>query len=129
MNREERVKEFRDAGESPYFGEGETHEEKAKDTVLILTCISEECNEFFAAVEAYQFDQCDDNRQNLCKEWADLQYVVSQAAVFFGIPAEEAFTRVADNNMTKVVDGKLVKREDGKILKPEGYEPANMEGL
>jgi hypothetical protein len=31
--------------------------------------------------------------------------------------------------MTKVVDGRLIKREDGKILKPEGYTPANMEGL
>ena len=67
-------------------------------------------------------------RANLRKEWADLQYVVSQAAVYYEIPSE-AFDRVHANNMTKVVDGKVRFRDDGKILKPEGYKPVDMSGL
>jgi len=69
-------------------------------------------------------------RANFVKEWADVQYVLSQLAVFYEIDGEEAFLRVANNNMTKIPsDGKVRRREDGKILKPEGYEPPNMEGI
>jgi len=126
--REDWVREFRKAGDSPDFN---TAEPNPEHTNLIFNCISEEFNEFLEAALFYQRDPLDEEiRANLCKEWADLQYVVSQAACYYNIPSEPAFVRVAENNLTKVADnGKLVKREDGKILKPEGYVPADMRGL
>ncbi len=127
-SREDWVREFREAGDSPNFNLAAPNIEH---TNMIFNCIIEEFNEFMEAATAYQDDPTvEEHRANLCKEWADLQYVVSQAACYFGIPADDAFRRVAVNNMTKVSDdGKLVKREDGKILKPEGYKPADMRGL
>lgn len=101
----------------------------------VLTCIKEECFEFLDAVHEYEEAlndeeaDADEFRKNLVKEWADLQYVVSQAAWYFDIPAEPAFNRVHANNMTKVVDGRVRFREDGKILKPKGYVKADMSGL
>ena len=125
--REERVAEFMSAGDTAVFDSEAVNPDQ---TNMIFNCIIEEFNEFVEAAAQYELDSFStERRANLCKEWADLQYVISQAAVYYGIPAEEAFTRVADNNMTKVVDGKVLKREDGKILKPDNYVPANMEGL
>lgn len=127
-NREDYVREFRKAADMPYFNPDSPNED---DTDLILVCISEEKNEFFDAVMQYEeYPHSEKARANLLKEWADLQYVLSQAADFFNIPSDEAFMRVANNNMTKVADdGKVRRREDGKILKPEGYQPADMRGL
>ena len=63
-------------------------------------------------------------RSKLLKELTDLQYVLSGMAITFGIPLEEAFTRVHNSNMSKLVDGKPIKREDGKVLKgPNNYPP------
>jgi len=125
--REERVFLFMEAGDTPVFTPDNINPDQ---TNMIFNCIIEEFNEFVEAAADYELNSnSPEARANLCKEWADLQYVLSQAAVYYGVPGDEAFTRVADNNMTTVVDGKLVKREDGKILKPEGYTPANMEGL
>ena len=81
------------------------------------------------AAEAYAENENEETRANLVKEWADVQYVLSQLALFYRIDGEEAFTRVADNNMTKVVGGKVYYREDGKILKPDNYVKADMRGL
>lgn len=123
MTRENKVAEFMKAGEIPSF------EDEPNKVYLILRGIDEEYAEFDEAAFAYQEDPNEDTRKQLVKEWADLQYVVSQAAVYFEIPADPAFNRVHNNNMTKVIDGKLIKREDGKVLKPEGYVPADMSGL
>ena len=123
--REDKVKEFRDAAGKLNFDGTEASIDES-----IATCIVEELNEFFLAAEDYIRDQGGpSHRANLCKEWADLQYVVSQAAVYFGIPASESFNRVHNSNMTKVVDGRVIFREDGKIMKPETYEAPDMEGL
>ena len=107
---------------------------------MILYCIFEEFMEFKDASFEYE-TAIDDGvvwanperhaelRANLCKEWADLQYVVSQAALFFEIPADASFNRVHSSNMTKVVDGKVILRDDGKILKPDTYVAPDMKGL
>lgn len=134
MTREEMVNEFRKAGDKKNFNE------YPEDAELMFDLVYEEFMELNEA--AFEYEQAIDNgtawadpdtlsvlRANLCKEWADLQYVVSQLACFYEIPADEAFSRVHESNMTKVVDGKVLYREDGKILKPEGYRPPNMEGL
>lgn len=123
MTREEKVAQFRAAGNSPDF------KTKPDDLDLVLRCIDEEWNEFSEAAQDYAKEQTEETRKQLTKEWADLQYVVSQAACFFEIPADPAFNRVHGSNMTKVVDGRIIKREDGKILKPDTYKAPDMKGL
>ena len=123
MSREEKVAEFRKAGGKKNF------DEAFEDVDMILDCVGEEIGEFYDAADNYKRDPTEENRAQLCKEWADLQYVISQAAVYFDIPASAAFNRVHNSNMTKVVDGKVIYREDGKILKPETYVAPDMGGL
>lgn len=124
MTREDKVKQFRDAGGKGDFASAPL------DADMVLECICEELGEFIEAATDYEEGLNPIlSRANLCKEWADLQYVVSQAAVYYGIPASPAFNRVHESNMTKVVDGKVRYREDGKILKPEGYVAPDMRGL
>lgn len=124
VTREMRVQEFLDASKPPSFE-------------LVWTCLGEEFLELKEAADSYhtmQESNAPDDvkikyRAELVKEWADVQYVLSQMACYYGIDGEEAFNRVADNNMTKVVDGKVKYREDGKILKPHGYVKPDMSGL
>ena len=68
-------------------------------------------------------------RSKLLKELTDLQYVLSGMAITFGLPLEEAFTRVHNSNMSKLVDGKPIKREDGKVLKGPNYYPPVLDDL
>lgn len=57
----------------------------------------------------------------------DSIYVLCQLARSLGIPLDEVFQCIHQNNMTKVgPDGKVVRREDGKILKPEGWKPPDI---
>jgi predicted HAD superfamily Cof-like phosphohydrolase len=67
----------------------------------------------------------DETRLKLAKELADLQYVVTGAAVSFGINLDEAFDAVHESNMSKLVDGKAVKDEGGKVQKGPNYHPPN----
>lgn len=123
MTRENKVNQFRKAGGKGDFASS------PQDFDMILDCMDEELVEFFEAAQDYRAGNNETTRAQLCKEWADLQYVVSQAALYFGIPASPAFNRVHESNMTKVVDGKVVYRADGKILKPETYVAPDMRGL
>lgn len=66
---------------------------------------------------------------NFIKELADIQYVLSGAAVTFGIDLNAAVQRVHESNMSKLVDGKPLLREDGKILKGPNYFEPNMKDL
>ena len=131
MNREQRVQEFRAAaGKGSY----DWLNEPGYNDDSVINSLEEEFNEFIEAEYNYR-QACRQGygiaeaRANLCKEWADLQYVVSQAACFHDITGDVSFNRVHENNMTKVVDGKVLFRDDGKILKPEGYKPVDMSGL
>jgi predicted HAD superfamily Cof-like phosphohydrolase len=132
--REEKVKEFRDAGSKLNFIDSPDESDMINDLIF------EEFIEFSDAAYDYEqaiekgFDRVEPAafatfRQNLVKEWADLQYVVSQAALYYEIPADEAFDRVHNSNMTKVVEGKLRLRDDGKILKPDTYRAPDMSEL
>ena len=125
MTREEKVAEFLKAAGKKDFAANFV------ETELILNLIYEEWDEFTDAAWNFVEDPTNEEyRAQLCKEWADLQYVVSQAAVFFKIPAGAAFNRVHDSNMTKVgEEGKIIFREDGKILKPDTYRAPDMKGL
>lgn len=124
MTREDRVQEFLNFAGEPTFE-------------VVWACIAEEYQELQeAAVKFHEIIASDfeddvkaNARANFVKEWADCQYVLSQLALFYNIPGEEAFNRVAENNMTKVQGGEIIRREDGKIMKPEGYLPPDMGGL
>lgn len=125
LTREDKVKQFRDAAGKKTF-----HENPDEPDVSIAVGLVEELNEFLIAADAYINDpKNEDFRAGLCKEWADVQYVVSQAALYFDIPASEAFSRVHNSNMTKVVEGKVIFREDGKIEKGPNYIAPDMSKL
>jgi NTP pyrophosphatase (non-canonical NTP hydrolase) len=97
------------------------------DLKLYKTCFKEEVEELLESLKKYKDDPSE--RENLVKEFADVQYTLSQLAVGYRVDLEEAFGRVHESNMTKLVDGKLRRREDGKILKPSTYAAPNLKGL
>lgn len=121
--REQRVSAFMAAGGKEGFKKTGTYDASYVNNLV------EECDELREAVVDYCSAQDEDTRANLCKEWADVQVVLSNIAVWLDIPADAAFNKVHDNNMTKVVGGKVILREDGKIMKPEGYVKPDMRGL
>jgi predicted HAD superfamily Cof-like phosphohydrolase len=121
--REQKVASFLKAGGKTPWKQGDKYELSYENN------LKEEQAELREAMQRYVKDPSEKNRTELCKEWADVQVVLSNIAVYFDIPADPAFNRVHQNNMTKVVDGKLRLREDGKILKPEGYVKPDMRGL
>lgn len=123
MSREQKVAQFlKAAGKTP-FKAGDEYELSYENN------LKEETKELREAMFNYYNSPNEKTRAELVKEWADVQVVLSNIAVWLGIPADPAFNRVHQNNMTKVVDGKLKIRADGKILKPEGYVKPDMRGL
>lgn len=104
---------------------------------LCLDLINEELNELCDAVD-YSLQNHESTgglshplgREEVLKELADLQYVVSHLAVRFGLPLETAFNRVHKSNLSKLgEDGKPIYREDGKVLKGPNYKAPDMSGL
>lgn len=124
ITREDKVAQFlRAAGKTPWL-EGDDYELSYENN------LKEETKELVEAMRNYDEELTAKNRAELCKEWADVQVVLSNIAVYFDIPSDPAFNRVHQNNMTKIgPDGKVKKRADGKILKPEGYVKPDMSGL
>ncbi len=123
VTRENKVAQFYKAADKKPFHQLDTLDHSFLDNFI------EESKELVEAVHNY-IDMPDaKNRADLCKEWADVQVVLSSLAWYFDIPADAAFNRVHNNNMTKVVDGKIKRAANGKILKPEGYVKADMTGL
>jgi len=99
------------------------------DIQLAINCFVEESTELMDSIKQWFDDDNDENRAAMVKEWADVQYVLSQLALTLRIDGEEAFRRVADSNMSKVVNGRVMYRDDGKILKGPTYSPPVMIGL
>lgn len=124
ITREQKVAQFLKAAGKRPFKKGDPYELSYENN------LKEETKELREAMFAYYNDPTPKTRAELCKEWADVQVVLSNIAVWLDIPADAAFNRVHENNMTKIgPDGKVKKREDGKILKPEGYVKPDMSGL
>ena len=64
----------------------------------------------------------------ICKEGADLLYVVLGTMVSYGIPITEVFREVHASNMSKLGDnGKPIYRKDGKVLKGPNYREADIQ--
>lgn len=123
MTRENAVSIFNRAAGNKSLSEG-------GDPFVQITCFDEEVIELLSALSDYLHNPSDDHRQNLIKEWADVQVTLSNLAWYFEFDGQVAFNRVHESNMSKICpDGKVSRREDGKVLKPDTYKPANMEGL
>lgn len=122
MTREERVAEFNKAAGSKTASEG-------GEAGIQVACFAEELQEFDEAMSSYMLEPTVESREAFVKEWADVQYTLSNLAWFFGINGEEVFKKVSDNNMTKVVDGKVLRRADGKVLKPLNYKKCCVKGF
>lgn len=66
----------------------------------------------------------------LAKELSDLLYVVYGTAAAYGIPIDDVYRKVHQNNMSKLQpDGTVKYREDGKVLKPDTYVPLDTSKL
>lgn len=81
--------------------------------------------------EFYEYNKAEDNNDitNLAVELADIIYIACGTAVSYGIPLDDVFNAIHQANMNKLVDGKVIRREDGKIKKPDGWQPADIEGI
>ena len=121
MNREQRVQQFREAA-----GKGNIFQQADES---VYRCLQEEYDEASEAIVEYLNAPSNETREHVAKELADLQYVVSQMALYLNINLEDAFSRVHESNMSKLVDGKPLFRQDGKILKGPNYLPPNMSGI
>lgn len=67
---------------------------------------------------------------NFLRELADIQYLISGAAVTFGLNLEEAFKRIHESNMSKLgEDGNPIFREDGKVLKGPNFRAPVLDDL
>ena len=104
------------------------------EVMLRLDLIREEFEEFSTEVRSAAWrlshSKQPDNMENLLKELADLQYVLSGFAVVFGLPLRPAFNRVHESNMSKLGDdGKPVMRPDGKVMKGPNYKKPDLKDL
>lgn len=81
--------------------------------------------------EMREYNQAEHNTDitNLAVELADIIYIACGTAVSYGIPLDEVFNAIHEANMSKLVDGKVLKNERGKVIKPEGWKPADIQGI
>lgn len=138
----ELVKEFHKAFNKVPDPEVPT-EQSDKIRMLRHKLIEEEFNE---VTQELQMGICDDfeyvdvknhpkydkgfNINKLAKELADLLYVILGTAAAYGIPIDDVYRKVHENNMSKLQpDGTVKYREDGKVLKPDNYVPLDVSKL
>ena len=68
--------------------------------------------------------------ESICKEAADVQYVLSGLSVSFGLPIDVAFQITHESNMSKLgPDGRPIYRYDGKITKGPNYHKPDLSSL
>ena len=81
-------------------------------------------------IELDRYGSGEVNVVKLAKELADLLYVVLGTAAAYGIPIDDVYRKVHQNNMSKLQpDGTVKYREDGKVLKPDTYVPLDTSTL
>ncbi|POZ61564.1 nucleoside triphosphate pyrophosphohydrolase family protein [Chromobacterium alticapitis] len=69
------------------------------------------------------------SRAELTAEAVDVLNVVCGLLLSQGLPLETMCETIHEANLRKCVDGKVVRRADGKVLKPEGWQPADKQGV
>lgn len=94
----------------------------ANERLLRMNLMTEEYREYNNA-------EANNDMTNLAVELADIIYIACGTAVSYGIPLDEVFNDIHQANMNKLIDGKVIRREDGKIKKPDGWKPADIEGI
>lgn len=94
----------------------------ANERLLRMNLMTEEYREYNNA-------EANNDMTNLAVELADIIYIACGTAVSYGIPLDEVFNAIHQANMNKLTDGKVIRREDGKIKKPDGWQPADIEGI
>lgn len=131
MSREDYVSEFHNA-----MGQAVNSVWTLSLLELRNTLLMEEITEVFLEFDTIKRGLEDgkkptrEQKAKLLKELADLQYVLSGAAVALGLPLQEAFNRVHKSNMSKLGDdGKPYYREDGKVIKGPNYNPPVLDDL
>lgn len=121
------VREFRAAMGQPVDTKPENVKED--DARLCASLIGEETIEVFLALQDFLVDPTDpQNRADLVEELADLLYVTAGAAVWAGLPVEEALRRKHASNMSKLDDNGQPIRDPatGKVLKGPNYKPPSL---
>jgi predicted HAD superfamily Cof-like phosphohydrolase len=96
---------------------------------LIKEEMQELNEEFASATVDIMRGRPPENMEDIFKELADLQYVISGFAVTYGIDLESVVREVHTSNMSKLEDGKPVYRDDGKVLKGKNYKPPQLTEL
>lgn len=127
MNREHMARQFAIAGKQHI-------DEPLSNTELLdmrFNLIYEEVLELSDAIDKVILDRLEGDvkqstKENMLKELADIQYVLSGFAMAFGFNLEEAYRRVHESNMTKFP---FTQREDGKVVKGENYKEPILEDL
>lgn len=130
--REDLVADFHEAMGQPmgqHLPEMLQHPTDNNLIALRFKLIDEEVEELRSATVQYYLAPTVVNLENVLKELADVQYVLSGFAVTYGLNLDEAFKRVHESNMSKLVDGRPLKREDGKVLKGPNYAPPSLTDL
>jgi predicted HAD superfamily Cof-like phosphohydrolase len=129
MSRENLVQEFHEAFDHPVNGEWDRFLLTLRSTLIGEETV-ELLTEFYRLRHTEQSEWTTEMKTSLLKEMADLQYVLSGAAVSLGLNLEEAFKRVHESNMSKLgEDGKPIRREDGKTLKGPNYKEPYLDDL
>lgn len=100
------------------------------------TMLAEEWQEFGQALADYKaggaaLTEEEETRlmAELAAEGVDVLNVLVGLLLSQGLPVEAMTEAIHRANMNKCVDGRVVRREDGKVLKPEGWQPADKEGV
>ncbi|MBX9359259.1 phosphoribosyl-ATP pyrophosphohydrolase, partial [Chromobacterium vaccinii] len=99
------------------------------------TMLDEELDELkqaladYRALPAQSPEQQLQSRAELTAEAVDVLNVVCGLLLSQGLPLEAMCVAIHDANLRKCVDGKVVRRADGKVLKPEGWRPADKQGV
>lgn len=98
------------------------------DARLWFSLLGEEYGEVAGELTVKNYK--DINWKNLTAELADLLYVTLGFANAMELPVLSFFKEIHKANMRKVdAEGNPIFRDDGKVLKPEGWQPADLEGL
>jgi predicted HAD superfamily Cof-like phosphohydrolase len=86
-------------------------------------------DEEICEVEDILYGRDDDcSKAHLLKELCDSLYVIFGTAAIYGLPIEEAFKRVHQNNLEKLQNGEIDKIS-GKFLKPKDHPDVDFNDL
>lgn len=87
---------------------------------LRIRLLMEEFSEYIHAELTNDMAECAD-------ALTDMSYINGGTCCVYGLPGEELFSTVHENNMSKLgPNDKPIRREDGKIMKPDTWSPPDL---